>query len=215
MQYNGCLLCGGTKITALGKPCPNCSSKQDESLPTISTIPMQYQNVKFDRMFLPENLQSTYGVYMEELIQKIVNGVGFYKNILICSRPNSGKTIFAYTVYGMLYNKGVIMPPVKDIFEVRDVFVDYYGDSDELELWSTSKVAIIKIPMDITSKVFDTMSMIIERRVRNNCSTIFLYGGSKKDIVTQDRFNKLAYLEGDGSYNSIEIKSWKKEYADD
>ena len=204
----GCLTCGGTGLTALGKPCPNCSSEQLEGLPILTSIPVQYQNVRFDRMFLPENLQNTYGVYIGELIQKIVKQVGFYKNILICSRPNSGKTIFAYTVYGLLYNKGITMPEVKDIFEVRDIFINYYGNPEEVELWSTSKVAIIKIPVDIPTKVFDTMSMIIERRVRNNCSTIFLYGGSKKDLLAQDKFGRLASLDGDGSYNSIEIKSW-------
>ena len=206
----GCLICGGVPpyLTAFGKPCPNCSKEVVEALPNIPEIPVQYQNVRFDRTFLPENLQDTYGVYMEELIDKIVKQVGFYKNILICCRPNSGKTVFAYTVFGLLHNKGVRMPIVKDIFEVRDIFVSYYADAEEVELWSSSKLAIIKIPVDITTKVFDTMSTIVERRVRNNCSTIFLYGGTKKDILAQDKFSKLKYLEGDGSYNSIEIKSW-------
>ena len=204
----GCLICGGTKLTALGEACPNCSREKNESLPIISTIPVQYQNVRFDRMFLPETLQDSYGTYMEELIDRIVKQSGFYKNILICSRPNSGKTIFAYTVYGLLYNKGVAMPEVRDIMEVRDVLLDYYGDAEQVDLWSNAKLAIIKIPIDIPPKVFETMSMIIERRVRNNCSTIFLYGGTKKDLHAQDKFNKLMYLEGDGSYNSLEIKSW-------
>lgn len=189
-------------------PCPICSKLKVSSLPVISTIPIQYQNVRFDRMFLPENLQETYGIYMEDLIDKIVKQSGFYKNILICSRPNTGKTIFAYTVYGLLYNKGIKMPEVKDIMEVREILLDYYGDADVADLWSTAKVAIIKIPSDIPPKLFDTVSTIIERRVRNNASTIFLYGGSKKDLLAQDKFNKLTYLEGDGSYNSLEIKSW-------
>lgn len=205
---NTCLRCGGTGIDGFGKPCPVCSKEKLQSLPTITTIPIQYQNVRFDRMFLPEPLQDTYGVYMEELIEKIVKQSGFYKNILICNRPNTGKTIFAYTVYGLLYNKGVKIPEVKDIMEVREILLDYYGDNETVDLWSTAKVAIIKIPSDIPNKLFDTVSTIIERRVRNNASTIFLYGGSKKDLVAQDRFNKLPYLEGDGSYNSLEIKSW-------
>lgn len=205
----GCLICGDTGYDAFGEPCKACSSNAESNvLPTLPTIPIQYQGVRFNKTFLPNDMQSEYGTYMEELIERVVKGTDFYKNILICSRPNSGKTVFAYTVLGMLYNKGIVIPEVRDIIEVRDIMINYYADTDETELWSKAKLAIIKIPVDISVHMFDTMSTVVERRVRNNGSTIFLYGGTRKDILAQDRFGRLKSLEGDGSYNSIEIKTW-------
>ena len=43
------------------------------------------------------------------------------------------------------------------------------------------------------------------------CSTIFLFSGSQEDLIAQDKFGKFKALLGDGSYNSIEIKSWRQE----
>lgn len=205
-----CIKCGGTGILANGEPC-DCGCKEDITLPTCLNVPVQYQGIRFDKSFLPKYLQDDYGNYMEGLIKDCTANVSmFNKNILICAPPNSGKTVFAYTIYGLLFAKGATIPSLMDIMEVREVMMNYYNaDYEKIELLSTSKVAVIKIPQDLPIKFAETISTIIERRVRNNCSTIFLYSGSKEDLLAQDKFGKFKAIIGDGSYNSIEVKSWR------
>ena len=100
---SGCLICGGTLVTVDGKPCPECCKNGAMVPPVVKGIPAQYQGVKFDKSFLPAEMQGKYGEYMEELLLTIINDIAFYqKNIIICSRPNSGKTIWAYNLIAEL-----------------------------------------------------------------------------------------------------------------
>lgn len=205
-----CLKCGDTGVKANGDVC-DCGYMEQIELPTSMSVPSQYQGVRFDKTFLPTYLQDDYGQYVEKLIKDCTQNLSvFNKNILICAPPNSGKTVFAYTVYGLLFAKGQEIPNLMDIMEVREILMNYYNaDLDKIELLSTAKLAIIKIPQDLPNKFGETISMIIERRVRNNCTTIFLYSGSQEDLLAQDRFGKFKAIIGDGSYNSIDVKSWK------
>lgn len=204
-----CIKCCGTGVMANGNPC-DCGARDNFKLPIILSIPSQYQGVKFDRTFLPNYLQDGYGSWMESLIHNLTTKTGYHKNLLICAPPNSGKTIFAYTVYSILSSQGERIPKLIDLMEARDLLLSYYNvDIEEQSLLCTTKVAIIKVPMDLPNKFAETMSTIIERRVRNNGTTVFLYNGTKEDIIAQDRFGKFELLVGDGSYNSVQVTSWK------
>ncbi|MCI9050731.1 MAG: hypothetical protein HFI05_02215 [Lachnospiraceae bacterium] len=207
-----CLKCGGTGVLINGEKC-DCGCMDDFVLPTAMHIPSQYQNVRFEKSFLPKWLQNDYGEYMDKLlIDCTIHLHTFQKNILICAPPNSGKTIFTYTVYGLLYAKGQNVSSLIDIMEAREIIMNYYNvNYQRMELLSNAKIAMIKIPQDLPLKFAETISMIIERRVRNGCSTIFLFSGSQEDLIAQDKFGKFKALLGDGSYNSIEIKSWRQE----
>lgn len=203
-----CLLCGGTGSLVNGEPCPECSEKLDSLVPIAHGVPVQYQGVKFDKSFLPENEQKTYGVFMEELLETIIHDYAYYqKNLLICSRPNSGKTVWAYNLYSILSSKGYEIPPLRDITEIRNI-LNSYSDKDEARLLSEARCAIVKIPRDIQPWMFDTMSYLVERRVRSNGFTIFLFGGSIEDLKLLDRFDKLRYLRGTGAYNTIKVESF-------
>lgn len=204
-----CLKCGGTGITATGEPC-DCGVKMKMIIPDSLKVPMQYQGVRFDKMMLRSEQQGAYGTYMEKLLRDCTESFHtFHKNVLICAPPNSGKTIWSYTVQGLLYAKGIKMPEFMDIMQVHSVLLSYYGYTDE-EVFSVSNspLAIFKIPTDLPSKFADTMLTVIERRVRCSGSTIFMYSGSWEDMKAQDTFNKLKYVVGDGSYNSIEVQSF-------
>lgn len=206
---NVCLKCGGTGITATGDVC-DCGVKMKVIIPSSLKVPLQYQNVRFDKMLLRSELQGSYGTYMERLLHDCTfNLHSFHKNILICAPPNSGKTVWTYTVCGMLYAKGVRMPEFMDIMQARSILLSYYGYSDaDISSISNSSLAIFKIPTDLPNKFADTILALVERRVRCNGSTIFMYSGSWDDMKAQDTFNKLKYVVGDGSYNSIEVKSF-------
>lgn len=203
-----CLLCGGDGITATGEPCPNCSSEALKKVPVFFHVPVQYQGVRFDKSFLPDKEQSKYGTFMEELLVTIVNDFAFYqKNMIICSRPNSGKTVWSYNLYSVLMDKGYSVPSLKDVVEVRNI-LNSWDNKEEADLFSNARCAIIKIPRDAQPWVFDTISYIVERRVRSNGFTIFLFGGSYDDLKLIDRYGKLKYLEGTGAYNTVKIESF-------
>lgn len=203
-----CLICGGTLRTVDGEPCPVCSKVEVKVAPVVSGIPIQYQGVNFDKSFLPTNMQEVYGSFMEELMITILNDIAFYqKNMIICSRPNSGKTIWAYNLYAKIIAKGYKCPPLLDVVEVRDALNSY--DNKELgNLLSTARCAIIKIPRDTQYWMFDSISYIIERRVRGGGFTIFLFGGTIDDLNRIDKNNTLSYLRGGGAYNTVKVESF-------
>ena len=203
-----CLICGGTLLTALGEPCPECCKERPLQAPVVKGIPIQYQGVRFDKSFLPNNMQSTYGKFMEELLETIVNDYAFYqKNLIICSRPNSGKTVWSYNLYAELTAKGYNLPPLKDIVEVKNI-LNSFDDVDMNTLFSTARCAIIKLPRDMQFWMFNSMSYIIERRVRNSGFTIFLFGGTVEELEQIDRDGCLKYLRGSGAYNTVKIESF-------
>ena len=205
-----CLKCGGTGVRSDGSAC-DCGVVQKIIIPKYLAIPSQYQSVRFDRSFLSSSLQDSYGSFMEKLVSECVERPNqMNRNLLICAPPNSGKTVFAYTVYGMLYAKGVRTLRFMDIVEARQTLLDYYNtDLEMLELFNQTPIVILKIPMDVPPRFPEIIGTIIERRVRSGHSTIFLYDGTGDDLLAQDRFGKLKSFLGDGSYHSIELKSWK------
>lgn len=205
----GCLLCGGSFKMVNGQPCPNC--KPDlKMVPKSMCIPIQYQGVKFDSSFIPMKMQKDYGTYMDKLMKEIVTNIGvFQKNILICSRPNSGKSVWAYSLCATLYDKGVECPPVMDIIEAKNLLNSYDKESAEkAKLLSMARCAVLKVPKDLQSWMFDVILYIIERRVQYNGFTIFLYGGTEYDIKEKDKYGKMQYLRGTGAYHTIEVKSF-------
>lgn len=200
-----CLMCAGSGKIIGGKPCPECSGKEKKSVPLAHGIPLQYQGITFDKEFLPEKLKKPYGEFMENLLTEITENVNIYqKNLLICSKPNSGKTIWAYNIYAYAINKGITMAPVKDILEIRNI-LNSYSYNPELEMIAEARGMIVKIPKDIQPWIFDSISTLIERRVRNNGFTIFLYGGQEEDLKQSDRNGRLSEIKGNGSFNTLRV----------
>lgn len=202
-----CIICGGTGFTVDGKPCPNCSKSFAKKI-YLPDIPMQYQGQTFDRSLLPYDMKDNYGEYLENLLQSIANDIAFFqKNILICSRPNSGKTVWAYNVYSCVRGAGYQMPPIKDLLEVRDTIYSY----DKLELanlYTTARACIIRLPKDMQSWMFDIIQTLIERRVAAGGFTIFLFGGSLYDLKQADKYGKLKSMTGTGAFHSIEVRDF-------
>lgn len=203
-----CIKCAGTKKMANGDPCPICCKDDVETVPIVFDIPAQYQGVRFDKNFLPDKEQKSYGVFMEELLTTIINDLAFYqKNLLICSRPNSGKTVWSYSLYSIITSKGYEMPPIKDLVEVRSI-LNSYSELDKAQLYSTARCAVIRIPRDVQFWMFDTISYILERRVRSGGFTIFMFAGTIDELRQVDKYDRLKHLDGTGAYNTVEVKSF-------
>ena len=205
-----CLSCGGTGIKLDGSQC-ECQAGLDIQFPALSEIPIQYQETKFNKTFVKSTMPIAYGNYMESLLTDILEKRGaINKNILICAPPNTGKTVLGYSVYGLLYAKGIATPEILDLVEVRGIFMGKCIDVDKMTLWTKSPIAFIKIPMDVPGRYGETISTIIDRRVRNNGSTIFLFNGNKHDLEALDTFNKFKPLMGDGTFMSLDVKNFEE-----
>lgn len=208
-----CLKCGGTGWTLDGEPC-DCGAGEDIKLPVVLEMPEQYQQSMFDRSFLPNWLHPSYGIVLQEVISTVKTTLGYKKNLLICAPPNSGKTTFAFTIYRILYNAGIPMPNIYDLNEIRKMFADSYNKSDVYEMLVNCKLAVVKIPMDVPSKFVETIMSIIDIRSRHSGYTIFLFDGSKNDLMNQDKYDKLQYIDGDGNYHTVKIHSYSKKQED-
>ena len=57
-------------------------------------------------------------------------------------------------------------------------------------------------------EVYDTIALLLDRRVRRGNSTIFIYDGSWSELIYNDKHNVLTNLMGDGYYNTLEVQSW-------
>lgn len=207
-----CLLCGGTGKLVDLSPCEACA-KEKESKPLSGfVVPKAYANVSaFDKTFLPNGLQSDYGVFVEDVIREIETTKRYDRNLILCAPPNSGKSIFAYSVFNLLHSKGINYLPLMDIMEARDLLHGYTRDREALVLLESSPVCFFVIPLDIPTRFAETISTIVQRRVRKGGGTVFLFGGTKQDLMSVDTYKKLDRQVGDGSYTSILIKSFTKE----
>lgn len=211
----GCLKCGDTGVCINGEPC-DCGIHIGFIMPSFIQVPEQYQNNPFDARLLPQWMPGDYGMFMTKLVKDCtVNNRYMHQNVLVCSPPNSGKTVMAYSVIGSLYAQGQKVFGLMDIMEVRALLMEpYHADREGILLFGESPVVFIKIPLELPTKLAAMMSLVVERRVRKGGSTVFLYSGAKEDLVAQDTFGRLQALFGDGAYNSILVKSWRRREAE-
>lgn len=204
--------CAGTGLLLGGKPCPKCSKeilKKAVASYHNNVVPMQYQGVVFDKSFLPLDVQNVYGDYMEDLLNTIVSDYQLYqKNLLICSRPNSGKTVWAYNLIMLLTEKGYEIPTIMDLISVREHINYRKSDIELTEEILSSRGLIVRLPADMQFWMFDIMQSIIERRVAKNGFTIFLYSGNSSKLKEADRDNVLKYLLGTGAYHTIKMEDF-------
>lgn len=205
-----CLKCGDTGFDSDGNPCDKCNSGSATSLPVIFEIPEQYQSSMFDKSFLPNWLLPAYGIALQEIVDTVKRTYEYKRNVLVCAPPNSGKTVFAYTIERIMLSANLAMPPIYDMNEVRKIMGDIYNKGESYNLFVKSQLAIVKIPMDVPTKFVEIMNTIMDLRLRNSGATIFLYDGTKEDLENIDRYDKFEYLVGDGSYHTVKVHSYFK-----
>ena len=207
-----CLECHGTGFKADMSICQACFEELQSNMIGSyrgPTVPMQYQGIKFDKMFLPLSLHKPYGEFMEDLLKTIVSDYHIYqKNLLICSRPNSGKTVWAYNLIMMLSDKGYQIPTVLDLMTVRE-HLNYKSNDTELQnLVQRSRGLIVRLPAEMQFWMFSIMQSIIERRVAHNGFTVFLYSGKYSNLKAADRDDVLESILGAGSFHTIRLEDF-------
>ena len=205
-----CIKCAGTGIKYGMVPCDCGLGTGGIEIPVVLDIPEQYQLVYFDKSFLPRGLHESYGNALQGIISEVSANKAYTKNVLICAPSNSGKTVFAYTLYQIFHKAGMPFPDIYDLNEIRKLMTDIYAKDDKYSLLLESKLAVIKIPLDLPSKFVETMMTVLDLRIRNSGKTIFLYDGSKEDLLAQDKYGRLEDILGDGSYHTIQCYSYTK-----
>lgn len=206
-----CLKCGNTGEMIDGSPC-DCKASGKVNLPIALEVPGIYQDSEFAAVLVPIKMPRSYGIELEDIIDVVKKKGRYTHNLLICSPPNTAKTVFAYTLYRHQYLKGLPMPEIMDLVEAKELLMSNSYDDHvqrDKEKLINSPLAAFKVPLDLPPKFAETMSTITERRVRKNGVTIWLYGGSLYDLQNQDRFGVLKNIIRDGSYNSLKVINYQ------
>lgn len=213
MSY--CVKCGNTGIDINGNVC-TCRANVESIFEAVSCldVPEQYRGLKFNKALLPKDLNEAYGEYLQSVYDKMLVGKWQQHNVVIASPIGHGKSILAYSCLENLFRRGLPTFPLFDVLELKRIIFDMdtgrkqgYSVENPEEL-ITVPILFVRIPRLSTREVYDTMSVILDRRVRRGNSTIFLYSGSWSYLVNGDKSGLLQGMVGDGSFGTVEVKSW-------
>lgn len=210
-----CPKCGGTGIDINGNPC-SCVKNVTSFFESVSCldIPEQYRGVQFSKILVPSDLHPSYPNYLQSVYDKVLSGQWKQQNAIICSPINHSKTILAYSCIEVLFRSGITTFPVYDVLEIKRMLIDMdlcrksIYEEEHPEYIISAPLLFIKIPRVSNWEVFDTIALVLDRRVRRGNSTIFLYDGSWQQLIYNDRNQILVGLQGDGNYSTVDVKSW-------
>lgn len=214
-QIKYCTDCMNSGVDINGNPC-HCRFNAKTFYDTVACldIPEQYRGTTFSKFLVPKDIHESYGEYLEKLHDDITSSRLKYKNLIICSPVGHGKSIFAYSAIEHLFRYGVPTFPVFDVLEIKRILLDsdlcrkQFYEVDNPNMLVEAPYVFIKIPRIPTWEVYDTISVILDRRVRRGNSTIFLYGGTWEQLIRGDKQEVLVNLLGDGHFGTLEAKTW-------
>lgn len=213
MKY--CPICGNFGITPFGDPC-TCGINADPFSEEISCldIPEQYRGISFTDVLVPKDIDNSYRRYLADVHLKVTTGRWQSHNVVIASPIGHSKTILAYSCIQSLFKNGSPTFPLYDVLELKRIMVDMdlcrnqIYDVENPELIVTVPVLFVRIPRITEWEIYNTISLILDRRVRRGNSTIFLYNGTWNQLIRSDKNDILSGLMGDGNFSTLEVKSW-------
>ena len=213
MKY--CTKCGNTGIDIDGNPC-DCRVNSSSFYETVSCleIPEQYRGISFNESLVPKDLPEGYTYFLKSIHDDMLAGRLLKRNILICSPINHSKSILAYSCIEIMFRNGIPIVPLFDVLEVKRILLDFdLGKKQTYEVKEPADIVtvplmFVKIPRITSWEVFDAIAVLLDRRVRRNNATVFIYDGSWNQLIYNDKQNLLTGLMGDGYYNTLEVKSW-------
>lgn len=217
-MFNYCPDCGGSGIDINGDVC-HCRMNVQTFYDSVSCldIPEQYRGLAFNSALVPTDVNESYASFLQDIHDSIVAGKYKDRNVVIASPINHSKTILAYSCIEVLFRGGVPVFPVYDLLELKRMLTDMdlcrksVYDVEEPERIITVPILFVKIPRITSWEVYDIFSMLLDRRVRRGNSTIFLYDGTWGQFIYNDKNDIAKGLVGDGTYNTVEVKSWSSQ----
>lgn len=204
-------MCGGKGVLPDGAPC-QCSTPNDVIFNDINgvEVPPQYVGLRFSSALVAPDLNPAYAAKLDALHKDITTRVLRNHNICICSPANHSKTIWAYSCIQNLFRQRTPVCPLIDVLELVRM-MNEFRDTDD---WYDVPYLFLKIPTEVTQQIRSGISTIIDRRVRRGNSTVFLYNGSWGMLTYDDRFGTIKNLQGDGTFHTVEVISFKRQGDD-
>lgn len=213
-----CAKCGNTGELFEGGRC-DCKMgtfSEFENDSVCLSVPEQYRGVMFNSILLPSSMGEGYSKFMDTIHKDIVTQKLRNKNIFLGSPPKCGKRVLAYSAIQALFRRNLPVFPVFDVLELRRIISeldmnrrvkDLDEEVDPLNIY-TAPYLFICIPTELSYTVFDTINLILDRRLRRDGCTIFLSPFGWNYIAEADKRSVLTNLLGDGSFGTIENKSF-------
>lgn len=210
-----CSKCSNTGLDIDNNPC-SCRFNAQSFYDSVSCldIPEQYRGVRFTKTLVAKDMPESYADYLDKVHAEITASRWNNHNLCLCSPTAKSKTILAYSCMESLFRYGVTTFPVYDVLELKRIILDMdlcrksIYEVDNPENLFNAPIVFIKVPRVTTWEIYDTMVLILDRRTRRGHSTIFIYDGSWEQLTRNDKQGVLTGLLGDGSYNTIEVKTW-------
>ena len=207
-----CPKCGNTGTLVDGSPC-KCRLANDvfyDELVGVD-VPTAYQGVRFNQSLVPRDVPSVYAVELDKLHTDITTLSLQNMNYCICSPAQHSKTVWAYSCIQNLFRQRCPVETIQEVLELRRMMYSY---QEPVEIW-TVPYLFVRVPSEVNEDVRATISTILERRVRHNGSTFFLYNGSWGHMTYGDSFHTLRDLQGDGSFMSFKLLNFPRPKQDD
>lgn len=210
-----CPKCGNTGVLLNGDPC-DCRLHMSDLYEGVECldIPEAYRGLQFNPIMLPSRMGPAYSAFMNNVYEQITSMRWKCKNAIICSSPQTGKSILAYSAIQELFRREIPVFPLFDILEIKRIMTDIeynkpqsLGVENPMLLYTAPYVFAIMPPLT-NYDTYDTAAMLIGRRTRRGNSTILLYEGAWNQLIYGDSKGSLKGLEGNGSLTTIEVNSW-------
>lgn len=206
-------MCGNKGVLPDGTPC-KCRLETDAIFSQVRgvDVPEQYVGILFNSALVPSDVGPSYAPVLDGLHREITTLQLHNHNIVICSPPNHSKTVWAYSCIQHLFRQRVPVCPILDMLEIARMFNECSDTSD----WYEVPYLFAKIPTEVNQTIRSAILTLVDRRVRRGNSTFFLYEGSWGMLTYDDRFGTLKSMQGDGSFHTLDVKSYRnKEVRDD
>lgn len=202
-----CPECGGKGTRPDGTVC-SCKLDSDAIFAEIRgvEVPEQYQGLFFDAALVPSDLSPAYAPTLDKLHREITTQSMRHHNVVVCSPPQHSKSVWAYSCIQNLWRQRAPVMPIKDLLEIGRMMHEF-SDTDD---WYEVPYLFLKIPTEVTQSIRATMVTVLDRRVRRGGSTIFIYNGSWGMLTYDDKFSTTKSLQGDGSFHSLDVVSFRK-----
>lgn len=213
-----CAKCGNTGVIPLTNEQCDCRLNKEFLFDSIACldVPEQYQGLTFNEELVDSDMGGAYKAFLSKTHSDLTSMKLKYHNLLICSPPSTSKTIWTYSIMQTLFRKGIDTFPLYDIYEIKRILLDMdFGRKGVYEVENPESIITVpylftRIPILVESDAYEVIAMLLDRRVRRGTSTIFLHNGSWESLTRKDSFGIMSSLVGDGSYCTLENKTWRK-----
>lgn len=222
-----CPDCGNTGFKVDGSRC-TCGRggiDVDNSIDCL-TIPEEYRGTRFDSSLVNFDCGKSYPSFLRELYDDILfHNTVQHKNIFIGAPPKHSKTVLAYCCIQYLFRRAIPTFPLFDTGELARIISDTDSGRkpqllDGLEANPKNiydaPYLFVRITDNLSYSTFDTIALLIDRRTRRGHGTIFLYNGTWKYFIAADSKKRIASLQGDGYFGTIDVHSfWTEKEKED